>query len=960
MKHRNMRTAVRVGLLPAGIAVALAPAFAFAQESGKDATTLDKIEVTGSRIRQASMETAQPVISLSRADIQKQGFTSVADIVQNISTAGSPAISRADALASGENVGGQYVDLRNLGPQRTLVLIDGKRMGITSGGYSDLASIPTSVVERIEVLTDGASAIYGSDAIAGVINIITRKHFEGAEAGAYVGQYGQGDGEKQVYNFLIGSAGDRYAVALGAEYTKEDPVFAKDREYSAYPMGPYHPTPNAVDGANGWSAVSQWGSFIDPAGRSWTVNRDGDPRKFSNYHRTSSLNDRANSDQQMWLQTGIERRSVFANGGFDITDNVRFNSDVLYTHRETLQQIAGYPFQSVRSAGTKMSASSYFNPVGADIDYARRTWEVPRQTNSELTTYRFTGGFEGSFDMADRPWDWDVSYLYNQNEGLKTATGNLFLPHVASAVGPSFLDTDGVVKCGTSAKVIAGCVPWNPMSSYGATSQPGNLGSRALQDYLFLPSHDKSVTTTTIYSANLSGVLATLPAGDLGMATGYEHRREQAQFEPDALKQSGLSTDLAGGPTRGGYSLDELYLEFNVPILAEMAGAKELSLDVAGRYSDYSTFGDTFNSKFGLKWKPIDDLLFRATYATGFRAPTVDDLYGGRSQTFDSFTDPCDSSFGAAKFNPSVAARCAADGLPANFRQQASGGVLATGPGTQTNYPFWSGSNDQLEPETAKTRTLGFVYSPSWAEGLDVSLDWWKIRIENVITPETATDLLDRCYVLGVQSACSRFSRGGLGPASVGQVTDLTRASINAGYQETAGYDLGIGYGLPETSFGKFRIDWKSTYVDYLESKRDNDPNTPIEQFTGWNSNFRIRSNFKLDWSWGDFGATWTTRYYSGMKEACAYDVDGGPECNQPDFVSSYTLAQPSHERGANSFHDVQFRYSTPWNATVSVGANNVFDHEGPVLYGKPNSDFAYYGGFDIGRFWYLKYQQRF
>jgi len=298
--------------------------------------------------------------------------------------------------------------------------------------------------------------------------------------------------------------------------------------------------------------------------------------------------------------------------------------------------------------------------------------------------------------------------------------------------------------------------------------------------------------------------------------------------------------------------------------------------------------------------------------------------------------------------------------LPANFRQQASGGVLATGPGTQTNYPFWSGSNDQLEPETAKTRTLGFVYSPSWAEGLDVSLDWWKIRIENVITPETATDLLDRCYVLGVQSACSRFSRGGLGPASVGQVTDLTRASINAGYQETAGYDLGIGYGLPETSFGKFRIDWKSTYVDYLESKRDNDPNTPIEQFTGWNSNFRIRSNFKLDWSWGDFGATWTTRYYSGMKEACAYDVDGGPECNQPDFVSSYTLAQPSHERGANSFHDVQFRYSTPWNATVSVGANNVFDHEGPVLYGKPNSDFAYYGGFDIGRFWYLKYQQRF
>jgi iron complex outermembrane recepter protein len=960
MTHRH--TAMQRGILPVSIALALAPAFAGAQDApaaadAEKTTTLDRIEVTGSRIRQASLETAQPVISLSRADIQKQGFTSVADIVQNLSATGSPAISRADALASGEDVGGQFVDLRNLGPQRTLVLIDGRRMGISSGGYSDLASIPTSVVERIEVLTDGASAIYGSDAIAGVINIITRKNFDGAEASAYVGQYGEGDGDKEVYNFLIGSAGERGSVTLGVEYTKEDPVWAKDREFSRYPNGPRHPKPEVVNGktiANGWSASSQWGTLIDANGVRWTVDRDGDPRNFADYHPTDPLTDYADPNLEMFLQTGIERRSVFANASYDINDRIRFKSDVLYTDRETLQQIAGYPYQS-QAFDTPMSADSYYNPLpGQQVDFIRRTWEVPRQTNSELTTYRFTGGFEGAFDFADRPWDWDVSYVYNQNKGVKTGTGNLFIPNVANAVGASFLDVDGTVKCGTPGNVIEGCVAWNPLAPLGSNA-PGSLSDPAVRDYLFKTSHDTSETTTTVYSANISGVLATMPAGDLSMAAGYEHRRESARYEPDALLQSGLSTDLSGAVTAGGYSLDEFYLEFNVPVLADVAFAKELSFDVAGRYSDYSTFGDTVNSKFGLKWKPIDDLLVRGTYATGFRAPTVSDLYGGTNETFDNFTDPCDSTFGAAVYNPSVAAACAADGLPANFHQQASGGVNATGPGSQSNYAFLSGSNAELLPETSKTHTFGVVYSPSYVQGLDVSLDWWKIRIDDVIAAESVTSILNQCYVLGIASACDRFDRG-TGGRSLNQVVDVTRTLINGGYQETAGYDLGVAYRLPETSFGQFKIDWKSTYVDYLEYKRDNEATTPVEQSTGWGGNFRLRSNLNLDWSMGAFGASWTTRYYSSMKEACTYST----ECNLPNFASPYTQLQPTNEVGSNTFHDVQFRYNAPWNGTVSVGANNVFDHEGPTMYSKPNSSFAYYGGFDIGRFYYLKYTQRF
>ncbi|MCD7097674.1 TonB-dependent receptor [Stenotrophomonas sp. MMGLT7] len=959
----NLRIpAVRLGLLPAGIAIALTPAFAVAQETSTtpETTNLDRIEVTGSRIRQASLETAQPVIALQRADIEKQGYTSVADIVQNLAATGSPAISRADALSSGEEVGGQYVNLRNLGPERTLVLLDGKRMGVSSGGYTDLASIPTSMIERVEVLTDGASAIYGSDAIAGVINVITRKNFDGLEASAYVGQFGQGDGQKEQYNFVYGTTTDRGSLTLGAEYSKEDPVNAKDRRYSAYPNGYRHPFP-VGDEANGWSAASNKGILVDSDDNWYTLNDGGDPSNIADYHETG-LGDYTNASQQMFLQTQIERRSVFANGSFDLTDNVRAKADVLYTHRETLQQIAGYPYQS-EVYGTPLAADSIYNPLGTEANYIRRTSEVPRQTRSELETFRFSGGLEGSFQFGDNYWDWDVGYIYNQNKGTKTGTGNLFIPNVENATGSSFVDASGVARCGTADNVIAGCTPWNPLLPYGATGA-GSLADPALQSYLFLPSHDTSKTTTKVYSANLSGTLAELPAGALGMAAGYEHRSEDASYEPDALLQSGLSTDLAGAPTKGGYSLDEFYLEFNVPVLADLPFAKELSLDVAGRYSDYDTFGDTTNSKFGLKWRPIEDLLVRGTYATGFRAPTVSDLFGGTSQTYDNYTDPCDSSFGAAARNPSVAQLCAAQGIPADFRQITSGGAVSTGPGTQSYNAFESGSNDALLPETSKSYTLGLVYSPSFVSGLDISLDWWKIHIDDVIAGESVTSILNQCYVQNIASACDRFTRS-TGGRDINQVDSVTRTLINGGYQETAGYDLAVRYRLPELAIGNFVVDWKTTYVDYLEYKRDNEAETPVEQRNGWassdwGSNFRVRSNLNVDWSFGNFGVNWGVRYYSGVKEACVYDLDGGAECNIADFVSSYTQVQPSRKVGSNTFHDLQVRYNAPWDATISLGANNVFNHEGPLMYSQPNSNFAYNGSFDIGRFLYMKYTQRF
>ncbi|KAG1458042.1 hypothetical protein G6F57_014772 [Rhizopus arrhizus] len=471
---------------------------------------------------------------------------------------------------------------------------------------------------------------------------------------------------------------------------------------------------------------------------------------------------------------------------------------------------------------------------------------------------------------------------------------------------------------------------------------PGSLSNQDVQDYLFTRFVDKMQSTTKVASGNISGSLFTLPAGDILAALGVEHRSEEASYTPDAKVQKGEIAGTSGQPTRGNYSLNEVYLELQVPLLADLPFARELSLDVAGRYSDYNNFGSTTNRKFGRKWKPIDSLLVRATYGTGFRAPTVDDLYGGTVSSRDAFTDPCDTSFGTAATSAAVAARCQALKVPANFRQLNSDGSVATKPGQQATTDFSSGSNPELKPETAKTWTVGLVYSPDFVPGLDVSLDWWKIRINNAIVGESATNLLEQCYVQGSDAACGRFTRG-----SNGQVNSLDRSLVNAGFRETAGYDINLRYRLPDTTFGKFAINWNTTYTDYLEQRNDNAVTTPVEQRTGWGGDFRVRSTFNLDWQYGDFGIGWTARYYSSMKEKCSY-MD---ECNLPDFNSPYTSTSPTNKVGSNTFHDLQVRYSLPWDGTVSLGVNNVFNHQGPTMYSQPNSSFTYYGGFDIGRF---------
>ena len=382
-----------------------------------------------------------------------------------------------------------------------------------------------------------------------------------------------------------------------------------------------------------------------------------------------------------------------------------------------------------------------------------------------------------------------------------------------------------------------------------------------------------------------------------------------------------------------------------------MPGAQELALNVASRYSDYDAFGDTTNSKASFRWRPIEDLLVRGTWAEGFRAPSVSDMYGGVGQTFDFYSDPCDTIDGLAANNPEVAARCAGDiANYAGYQQLGQGGSPAYG--GQSGTPFLSGSNEELTPETAISRSLGMVYSPGYVDGLSVSVDWWRTRINNVITGFTATGILNDCYVFGIDSQCGYFTRD----AETGVVDSLIRTGRNAGFWDVEGWDLEVNYQLPQTAWGDFGINWQSTYYSNFETKSDDTENTTAQPNVSWGSTFRIRSVANLNWEKDDFGASWTARYHSGMREQCYFTE----MCNNLDFVNRNGSSFPIHETGSNTFHDVQVRMNVPWDATIAVGVNNVFGREGQVMFTAPSSGFSYYGGFDIGRFTYMKYQQRF
>lgn len=929
--------------------------------------SMQRVEVTGSRIRQVDRETAQPVQVMTQEQIQKTGLVTVGDILTQLSSAGTPEFSRGGSLTSNIENGGQYITLRNLGSNRLLVLVDGKRWTQTVNGYTDLSTVPSAMIERVEVLKDGASSIYGSDAIAGVVNIILKKKLDGAQLSLYTGANQKGDGRSKDFSLSYGASNDKGRLMVGLSHTEQGVVWPAERDITRYPRGINHPT--AGWGMGPYGDISPvdpvtGGQNNDPATGGWerVLNHGGgvrsDPRFPSSYHdKTGSIDDKYNTAKDMMFQMPNKLDTLFTKGTVDLPYDMQLTTTAMYSQRKSSTQIAGQPLTSDTQPGYKVyiDKNSYYNGFGQDLYFLRRTAEVPRVTDNQNRTFHVDSTLSGNFTMRGLAWNWDVGYNHSAQDGYIYSTGNLNLLNLKKALGPSFMNAQGVVQCGTlSAPIpLQECTPWDLISGPPAFSPQ-------VRNYVMSTGQATYGSTINSATANLSGEVYQLPAGALGVAAGLERREVRGDDQPGQFEQSGYSSNLAGNPTHGRYTVKEAYLELNIPVLKNAPLAKLLSFDLATRHSDYSNFGSTNNSKASFMWKPVRDLLARGTYAQGFRAPAVGDTFGGGAQSFDDIMDPCDSKFGQ-RGTAGVDARCTAAGARPGFRQVDQTGTPVTSTdGTQGIVAFISGlGNSSLQPERAKTTTFGIVYSPSFLPGLSGSLDWYDIKISNLITGVSANQTANYCYVQGIQSYCDAIKRD---PVS-GQINSLSHGNVNAGGLETAGLDLSLNYRFPATRYGQFGLRSDSTFVSKLRTQATNDAEW-VNQVGEYDAGgvlayYRIKSNLTLDWTLGKWSASWTARYFSPLRDQCySHDVSAPIECTNPTGQANWGTGY--NQMGAMVYNDLSVAYKTPWKGQIMVGANNVFDKQPRSTILGAASASRVDANLPIDRFIYVRYNQAF
>ncbi|MBR9783276.1 MAG: TonB-dependent receptor [Gammaproteobacteria bacterium] len=895
-----------------------------AQETEEAADAVEKIEVTGSRIRRTDIEGANPVTVMSRVDIEKFGVTSIGDVLQAIPSAGS-------AINTNNNNGGDgttTINIRGVGSNRTLVLVNGKRWAPGLGGSVDLNNIPAAIIERIEVLKDGASAVYGSDAIAGVVNVITRQDFEGVQASGYVGQWDEGDGNKEQWDIGFGTANDKGNVYFNISYVEEEPTLAGDREISAVPV---FGTP---EGFGGSSAPPQ-GRFLTFPASGGLNNLQGDGN--GGLEPWVEPTSRFNFAPFNYLSTPQERTNIYTQARYELTDNVSVNVTGFYGNRKSEQALAPTPLflGTAFDEAAELAANHPFNPFNALITtnpsiytdpasegynengegldpslydpnsqelylFGRRMMEAGfRSFRQNVDQFQFNGGFEGVFEVAETEFFWDVNYTYADITQNTSTDGLLNMDRVRLALGDPANCTDG-------------CVPLNLFG--GATGIGEGSITQEMLDYITFTAQDELNSSLESYSANISGEILELPAGYLAFAAGYEKRWQSGYDQPDAIIAAGITSGNARQPTNGSFNVEEAYLELAVPLLSDMPGVEQLDLELATRYSDYSNFGDTTNSKIGLKWRINEDLLVRGTWSEAFRAPSLTELFRGAADAFPALTDPCNEGGDGAP-------GCA--GVPASYSQ----------PNSQIRITV--GGNEDLEAEEAESFTYGFVYSPAQVEGLSITFDVFDIEIDNAVSTYGAQTILNTCAETGTV-LCSLITRG-----AGGNVVDLVNVNINTGGVTTSGFDYNVAYNF-ETDYGDFRVNWDGTYIDERSA-------IIVDPGTGETTVFndagqagdrdvvpRLRTNLALTWMYDDWTANWLMRYIGNTTEAC----DFGRRADQNE-QEQLLCSDPSEEVGGDSFneleamayHDVSLAYAVNDNLRITLGVNNLFDTDPEVSY---------------------------
>ncbi len=902
---------------------AASPAYAQDSATAAEATPGASIVITGSRIRHDPLDQTTPTTFVDSDDIARTGLSSVADVLQQLPSSGGALNSKFNSSGNfgnppdggGVGAGSAEVDLRYLTSRRTLVLVDGLRWvnGASASGIpgsTDLNTIPDGIIDRVEVLLDGASSIYGSDAMAGVVNIITKKNYSGFAASAQVGQYRQGDGTTQNYNLTWGTQNKDSGTSLvvGANYVKQDIVSSADRDISLWP----NPGSTSCLGG-GCSSATPLGRFL-VLDQNLTLKTSpitgrprytpGDPTGAGSDYRGFTTLDRFNFAPFNLILTPSERYGVFLNFGQDLGSDIHFAAKMVYNHRNSKNQAAPLPLFIGPDAGNGnlldtiiIDASNPFNPFGTldsgatggtrNYDFiARRFIENgPRRYSQSVDTFYMAGTLDGGFQLGEREWHWDVNVVHSINDAKQTFTGNVNADNLRRALGP-------ISAC------TGACVPFNLFGGAGSITP-------AMINYVAFTERDKSNQRLTDISANITGDLFELPAGPLGLAVGYEYRSLFGSFDPDPVVAAGFGSDIPALPSRGGYHASEVYGELSVPVLKDAPFAKSFDLSFAARYSDYSTSGGTTTFKGGANWRPVDDLLLRGTYAEGFRAPSIGELFGTPSRFDQELGDPCSGLTGATPAN--IRTNCIAQGVP------ASGSYVQNNP----QLPVITGGNQNLKAETSTSYVFGGVYSPSWAKGgfarnLSLEVNYYDIKVDGAIQAVDASTLLGRCAQSADPASCAAITR-----SSSGAITQIRGLLQNIAGIKTRGLDVTFNYRSPETGMGTFGLYWANNFLfDYTItvpaatgsaeiSREGTERGSPDQAYP------KYKANGTLDWAMNGFSASVTGRY-----------------------IAAVTESQNGNKLGSTFYTDLQLGWTPGFldkRFGITLGVNNLFDVDPPA-----------------------------
>ncbi|MFC3030998.1 TonB-dependent receptor domain-containing protein [Pseudoalteromonas fenneropenaei] len=930
-------------------------------QSQKDEAKFERVEVTGSRIARHEFAQPAPILTLTGEQIEQAGIPDLASVLAELPAIGATATIRANSNDNGA-AGVSNVDLRRLGEARTLVLVNGKRHVAGSAGSSsvDLSTIPSALIERVDVITGGASAIYGSDAVSGVVNVILKKDFEGLEFKASYSNSTEGVGNSnKTFSLLTGASTSdgKGNVTLFVSQDTIDEVMARDMpNFNTDGLVPNPANTGENDGIvdriwvkNVTSERISPNSVLLAGPYNYTFSNNGVGELMPNRDLTQgfafgSFPDGCkycfNPDDYENYLPQREKVTVASTFNYEISDEVNLYGDVKYVRSDIMQQFQpSFRFNENRvviadNPFIPQATKEFFADKGIESAFVNKFFDEigNRSADNKRETFRIVAGAKGTFELSQTAIDYDVYYSNGRTENSRLTLNDLIVGNYAAALDAVVDPATGKAACRANVPSAQpegyknpatvdreSCVPYNPFG-YG-------LASQEAMDWVTADVQRDDTIKQRYIGGSLSldsGEFFELPGGAVGFAFGYEKRWESSETITDELTRSGAMANAATPNTYGEYDVSEFFVETSLPLLADTFLAHELNLDAAYRKADYSHAGEVDSWKVGFMWTPVEGYSLRGTYGEAVRAPNIAEAFDPRSPGFGRVDDPC--SVDRVNDEPTRAANCAALGIPANFK-----------PDDAASKRVISGGNPNLSVESSESLTLGLVMTP--IENLTFSIDYYDIEIVDAIKSLTAQTVANNCVDGPVLDPvfCGQVTRD---PSTLA-ITTVESGELNTAKLELKGIDFDMKYTLDLANFDLPGLARFGLFVSHtIELNKYEFQNRPevVTREHGELGDPELQANFNVTYRLDDIAVSWGTRFIdrSAMIDLeDTYTADGVKRGDiEEDREFPYIGSFVTHDLSAKYYFD---------KATLEIGFRNIFDKQLPDFVTGRGEDSALY-----------------